>query len=301
MVAKESLDNQSKYSHQTNTVPKLQKIMLDGGFTCPNRDGRVGRGGCSFCQCESFNPDYCRDNKTIHEQIEAGKAFFRGKYSNMKYLAYFQAYSSTYASLDVLRQRYEEALAVEDVVGLVIATRPDCIDENVLSLLVSIRERNYSVAIELGCESFYDRTLERVNRGHTVAQSITAIQLCKKYTIPVTIHLILGLPGESMEDILAQTELINSLPIDALKLHQLQILRGTPIAREWEKNSADFLSFTLDSYSEFVAEFVNRLRDDICIERYASSAPKDMLLAPRFGVKPSVVEGHIKKLLLQKS
>lgn len=146
---------------------KLQKIMLDGGFTCPNRDGRVGQGGCTFCLCESFNPAYCRRHSTITEQMEAGKKFFEGKYPRMRYLAYFQAYSSTYAPLEVLRRRYDEALAVEDVVGLVVATRPDCIDDDVLALLVSIRERGYSVAIELGCETFYDRTLARVNRGHT--------------------------------------------------------------------------------------------------------------------------------------
>lgn len=276
---------------------KLQKIMLDGGFTCPNRDGRVSQGGCTFCLCESFNPEYCRRSKSIREQLESGKLFFKGKYPQMKYLAYFQAYSSTYASLEVLRERYDEALSVDDVVGLVVATRPDCIDELVLTLLSSIRDRGYSVAIELGCESFIDRTLIRVNRGHTSAQSIEAIRLCDQYNIPVTVHLIIGLPGESSEDILNQTSVINSLPIKSLKLHQLQILRGTRIASEWIEKSNDFISFTMDGYAELVATFVSRLREDIVIERYASSAPKDLLLSPRFGVKPAVVEARIKSLL----
>lgn len=279
------------------TGVKLQKIMLDGGFTCPNRDGRVGQGGCTFCKCESFNPDYCRNNATITEQIEAGKVFFRGKYPNMKYLAYFQAYSSTYAPLEVLRQRYDEALAVEDVVGLVVATRPDCISDEVLQLIVSVRDKGYSVALELGCESFYDRTLQRVNRGHTAQQSYEAIRLCQEYDIPVTLHLMFGLPGESREDILAEADILNSLPVEKVKLHQLQILRGTRMAREWEERRDDFLDFTLETYARLVADFVMRLREDICVERFASSAPRDMLLAPRFGVKPLVVEARIRALL----
>ena len=276
---------------------KLQKIMLDGGFTCPNRDGRVGQGGCSFCLCESFNPEYCRKHDSITEQLEAGKKFFEGKYPRMKYLAYFQAYSSTYAPLEVLRQRYDEALAVKDVVGLVVATRPDCINEEILALFVSIREKGYAVAIELGCESFYDRTLARVNRGHTSRQSIDAIHLCHKYGIPVTVHLMFGLPGESRDDIIAEAELLNTLPVSSLKLHQLQILRGTRMAKEWEENKADFLAFTLDTYARLVADFVQRLRYDIRIERFASSAPRDMLISPRFGVKQSVVEARIKELI----
>ena len=276
---------------------KLQKIMLDGGFTCPNRDGRVGQGGCSFCLCESFNPEYCRKHDSITEQLEAGKKFFEGKYPRMKYLAYFQAYSSTYAPLEVLRQRYDEALAVKDVVGLVVATRPDCINEEILALFVSIREKGYAVAIELGCESFYDRTLARVNRGHTSRQSIDAIHLCHKYGIPVTVHLMFGLPGESRDDIIAEAELLNTLPVASLKLHQLQILRGTRMAKEWEEKKADFLALTLDTYARLVADFVQRLRSDIHIERFASSAPKDMLISPRFGVKQSEVEARIRALI----
>ena len=276
---------------------KLQKIMLDGGFTCPNRDGRVGQGGCSFCLCESFNPAYCRKHATITEQIEAGKKFFEGKYPQMKYLAYFQAYSSTYAPLEVLRQRYDEALAVDDVVGLVVATRPDCIDDDVLGLLVSIRDRGYSVTIELGCESFYDRTLARVNRGHTSSQSVDAIHLCHRYAIPVTVHLMFGLPGESRDDILAEAEMLNALPVSSLKIHQLQILHGTRMAREWEEKKEDFLSFTLDTYAQLVADFAQKLRSDIRIERFASSAPRDMLISPRFGVKQSMVEARIRALM----
>lgn len=282
------------------TGEKLQKIMLDGGFTCPNRDGRVGQGGCTFCLCESFNPEYCRKHITITEQLEAGKDFFRGKYPRMKYLAYFQAYTSTYAPLDVLQKRYEEALAVKDVVGLVVATRPDCVSHEVLDLLLGIRDRGYSVAIELGCETFYNLTLQRVNRGHSAEQSFEAIRLCHKYGIPVTVHLMFGLPGESVEDMLAQTEILNALPVERIKLHQLQILRGTRMALEWEEKRQDFVEFTLDSYTHLVAEFVKRLRNDIKIERFASSAPRGLLLAPCFGVKQAVVESRIRELLANK-
>lgn len=276
---------------------KLQKIMLDGGFTCPNRDGRVARGGCTFCLCDSFNPQYCRRHKSIAGQMEAGKAFFRGKYPDMKYLAYFQAYTSTYGSLEELRRKYDEALAASDVIGLVVATRPDCIDAGVLELLDSIRHRGYVVRLELGCESFYDRTLERVNRGHTALQSMDAIRMCHKWDIPVTVHLMLGLPGESRDDILHEADTVNALPVSSVKLHQLQVLRGTPMADEWERCPEDFLSFTLESYARLVADFVHRLKSDIRVERYASSAPRDMLLAPRFGVKPSVVEHLVKEIL----
>lgn len=282
------------------TVMKIQKIMLDGGFTCPNRDGRVGHGGCTFCLCESFNPDYCRRQSSIAAQMEAGKQFFKDKYPDMRYVAYFQAYSSTYAPLDVLRQRYEEALAVKDVVGIVVATRPDCIDEQVIDLLVCIRNRGFSVAVELGCETFYDRTLSRVNRGHTSQQSIDAIHLCHKSAIPVTVHLMFGLPGECREDILAEAKIINSLPICSLKIHQLQILHGTRMAMEWIDRQSDFIAFTLESYVQLVADFVTLLRKDIHIERYVSTAPKGMLVAPCFGVKQSVVEGLIKDLIRQK-
>lgn len=276
---------------------KLQKIMLDGGFTCPNRDGRVARGGCTFCLCEAFNPLYCRQHRSIAGQMEAGKAFFRGKYKDMKYLAYFQAYTSTYATLEELRHKYDEALAVPDVVGLVLATRPDCISPDVLELLDSIRRRGYTVAVELGCESFHDRTLERVNRGHTAARSVEAIRLCHRHGIPVTVHLMLGLPGESREDILHEADLINALPVTSLKLHQLQILRGTPMADEWARRPGDFLSFTLGTYAGLVADFVRRLRPGIRVERYAASAPADVLLAPKFGVKPAVVERRVMELL----
>lgn len=273
---------------------KLQKIMVDAGFTCPNRDGRVGWGGCSFCRTDSFNPSYCQGS--ITEQIEKGKLFFDGKYPEMKYLAYFQAYTGTYAPVDILRSRYEEALRVSDVVGLVIATRPDCLSEDVMEYLQELSHRT-SITIELGVETFHDRTLLRIGRGHDAQTSVDAIRRIHAAGLPLTVHLIFGLPGETEEDILEEAELLNQLPVEAVKIHQLQILQGTRMLDDWRQHPADFISMDLQCYAELVASFIHRLRNDIHIERFASSAPPELLVAPRWGVKPYVVEQRIKSLL----
>lgn len=271
---------------------KLQKIMIDAGFTCPNRDGKVGTGGCSYCRTDSFSPAYCHGD--IARQLSEGKRFFSGKYPEMKYLAYFQAYSNTYAPLDVLRQRYEEALTVPEVVGLVIGTRPDCLSDEVLAYLSSLNITRTHVVLEIGVESFYDATLRRINRGHTAQDSLLAIRRSATAGLPVTIHLIIGLPGETRQMILDETEQINALPITAVKLHQLQILRGTRMLDDWQQHPSDFLSPTLEEYVSLLREFKHRLRPDITIERYASSAPSHLLVAPRWGLKPSQIEAMVK-------
>lgn len=268
--------------------------MIDGGFTCPNRDGSVGRGGCTFCRPDSFTPDYCRTAGSITAQIEAGKRFFAGKYPDMRYTAYFQAYSGTYAPLDVLRSRYREALSQPDVVGLTVATRPDCISAEAISLLKELQDEGYEVSVEVGVESLYDRTLQRINRGHTAQQSIDAIRHLDKAGISVGAHLIIGLPGETEDDILAEADMLSALPISMLKLHQLLILHDTPMARDWEENRNDFLELSLDAYVHLVSAFTERLRVDIAIERYASSAPPHQLISPRWGVKPAEVERRIR-------
>ena len=279
---------------------KLQKIMLDAGFSCPNRDGSIGTGGCSFCRPDSFNPAYCRTSegkpRSITEQLEAGKAFFAGKYPEMKYLAYFQAYSNSYASLDVIRTRYEEALSVPDVVGIVIGTRPDCLNDEYLRYIQEVKDSAYEVLLEIGIESFYDRTLARINRGHTGDCGQKAIQKAASYGIPICIHLIFGLPGESKEEILQEADIINALPVSSLKIHQLQILRGTRIADEWIQYPDDFPFLDLERYTDLVSDFVRLLRGETRVERYASSAPGNLLLAPRWGLKPSDVE----KIILRK-
>jgi len=285
--------------------------MIDAGFSCPNRrtkqeqngarsdyalqeggrpkvnrDGRVGKGGCTFCRTESFCPQYCHG--TISEQLKAGKKFFEGKYPNMKYLAYFQPFSNTYAPLEILRERYEEALSDPDVIGLVIATRPDCLPDDVLSYLRELT-RKTSLTLELGVESFYDKTLQRINRGHNAQTSIDAIRRCHEAGLDVGIHLIIGLPGETVEDILNESAIINDLPIHSLKLHQLQIIKGTKMADDWMNNRADFVDFMAETYADCVAEFQRRLKPSVKVDRVASSAPSDLLLHPRWGKKPQEI------------
>ena len=285
---------------------RLQRIPIDGGFTCPNRDGTKGIGGCTFCNSEAFAPSYCRTHASIAEQIEAGKRFFAEKYrGEVKYLAYFQSFSGTYAPVETLRQRYEEALSAEDVVGLVIATRPDCINEEVLGLLVEINQRhgfseasqNPVVTVEYGVESCYDKTLLHVNRGHDFACTEHAIRLTAASGIAVGVHLIIGLPDETEDEILQEADILSALPITSLKLHQLQIMRGTPMATEWQQHPERFLSLTAEAYAELIARFVQRLRPDIHLERFAASAPSHMVLAPRWGLKPQRVQKMIDRLI----
>ena len=200
---------------------RVQKISVDAGFSCPNRDGHISHGGCTFCDNRTFNPSYCQPSKSIAEQIAEGKEFFSRKYPEMKYLAYFQAYSNTYGSLDTIRRRYEEALAQEDIVGIVIGTRPDCIDSSLLDYLEQLNSQTF-IIVEYGIESVSDATLRRVNRGHTFECSRQAITATHERGILTGGHIILGLPGESADDNVAQATTISQLPLDILKLHQLR-------------------------------------------------------------------------------
>lgn len=262
---------------------RMQKLSVDAGFSCPNRDGTLGTGGCTFCTNEAFNPSYCRRVATITEQLDEGIAFHRRRYrSAAHYLAYFQAYSNTYASLEVLRQRYEEALRHPDVAGIVVGTRPDCVDDRVLDYLASLSKRCY-VAVEYGIESCHDRTLLAVNRGHDFACTQRAIRATADRDLPVGGHLILGLPGESRCDILAEVTQLNALPLTTVKLHQLQILKGTPMERQYRDDESfrrSLLSFSLDSYISLVCDLLERLRPDLVIERLAGEVP------PRFQACP---------------
>lgn len=274
---------------------KVQRIMIDAGFSCPNRDGTVSTGGCTFCRTESFNPAYCHGS--IREQIEAGKRFFGQKYRNMKYAAYFQAYSNTFAPIPILRERYEEALSCDDIDALVIATRPDCLSEEILSYLSDIKHRGYDVSIEIGIESLYDDTLRRINRGHSAQQTCEAIRQCAEAGLDVGGHLIIGLPGETEDLILHEASLLNALPLSYLKLHQLQILKDTKMAEEWKSRREDFHVTELPAYVSLLKSFLSLLRPDIRIERYASSAPASLLIAPRWGLKPAEIARQITNLV----
>ncbi len=278
---------------------RVQKISLDAGFTCPNRDGSRGSGGCTYCNNKSFNPDYCRIEQNIAAQLEKGIAFFSGKYPAMRYLAYFQAYSNTYAPVEVLRQSYEEALRHPGVIGLVIATRPDCLSEPVLDLLTEFAGRCY-VSIELGVESFREATLQRINRGHTVEESLDAIRRIAQRQIDNCIHLILGLPGEGETDFLGHARIMSALPVQSIKLHQLQIHKGTHMAVEYRNNPSGFELFGMEQYADLVVRFLEHLHPEIIIQRFVSSAPAGMVVAPNWGVKNYVFVAKVEKLMAER-
>ena len=263
---------------------KVQKISLNAGFTCPNRDGRVGTGGCTYCNNQTFNPDYCAPTKSIAQQLEEGKQFFSRKYPNMKYLAYFQAYTNTYASLADLQAKYEEALSTPDVVGIVIGTRPDCMPPDLLNYLAELNRRTFLV-VEYGIESVYDHTLQRINRGHTHAQTVDAIERTAKQGIRVGAHIILGLPQETRDSMMQEAATLSALPLTTLKLHQLQLIRGTRMADEYFANPSDFHLFTADEYIDLVIDFIERLRPDIVLERFVSQSPSSLLAVPGWGLK----------------
>ena len=261
---------------------RVQKISVDAGFTCPNRDGRLSTGGCIYCDNRTFNPSYCQRQDSITRQLEAGKQFFARKYPEMKYLAYFQAYTNTYATIDRLRQLYEEALQVEDVVGIVIGTRPDCVSDALLDYLEDLNQRCFLI-VEYGVESANDDTLRRINRGHTFEQSRLAIEKTHQRGILTGAHIILGLPGEDAAENLRQASVISALPIDILKIHQMQIIRGTRLADEFEQKP--FHIYDIDEYIRLIAHYIQRLRKDLILERFVSQSPKEMLIAPHWGLK----------------
>ena len=260
----------------------VQKIAVDGGFSCPNRDGTLGATGCTFCNGEAFAPSYCRTTGSIAQQIDEGIRFHTRRHRKApRYVAYFQAYSNTYAPLEVLCSRYEEALSHPMISGLVVSTRPDCVDDEKLDYLASLAQRHY-VAVEYGIESCYDDTLRHIQRGHDFACTERAIRNTAARGIHVGGHLILGLPGESREQMLAEADILSALPIETLKLHQLQLLRGSELERLWHEDPAAVPPpFTIEEYVALVADFLRRLRPDIAIERLAAEVP------PRYQADPS--------------
>ena len=263
---------------------KVQKITITAGFTCPTRDGSMGKGGCTYCNNKSFSPNYAAKLRPITEQIDKGISFFRKKYPEMKYLAYFQSYTNTYGEVADCIAKYEEALAHPDVVGLIIGTRPDCMPEPLLEYLSELAKRTF-LLIEYGVESTWDKTLERIQRGHTWQESVDTIQRTHEAGILVGAHIILGLPGESREEMIAHAERLSRLPITTLKIHQLQIIRGTIMAGEYLRSPSDFHLFTEEEYIELCVDFVHHLRSDIVLERFVSQSPQELLLAPRWGWK----------------
>lgn len=252
---------------------RMQKVTINAGFSCPNRDGKISTGGCTFCDNAAFTPSYCDSAKSITQQIDEGIEFHRKRYRTaQQYLAYFQSFSNTYAPMERLRECYDEALAHPDIAGIVVGTRPDCVDEQKLDYFAELSRKKY-VTIEYGVESCYDETLRRINRGHDFATAERAIQMTAERGIHCGAHFILGLPGESDEMLIAQVERINALPLTTVKFHQLQLFRGTPLAREWDEHPERFRFWTIEEYLDLFVEILRRLRPDIVVERFAGEAP----------------------------
>jgi len=279
---------------------RVQKISLDIGFSCPNRDGTKGYGGCTYCNNNTFNPDYCEPTKSISQQLQEGISFFSKKYKAQKYLAYFQAYTNTYADFESLKKMYNEALNVEGVIGLVIGTRPDCISNEIIDYL-SFLSKKYFVSLEFGVESTNEKTLKNVNRCHTYEDTKTTFELCKNKGFYLGAHLIIGLPGETKKELLNHAFEISKLPIDTLKLHHLQIVKNSVMAVQYKRNLEKFNLFSSEEYVDFITNFICFLRPDIVIERFISETPQDLLIAPNWGgLKNFEIVAKIDKNLIEK-
>ncbi|MDR2498716.1 MAG: TIGR01212 family radical SAM protein [Tannerellaceae bacterium] len=271
---------------------KVQKLSINGGTSCPNRDGRLGRGGCTYCNNAAFSPSYCLEGAGLEEQIAEGIRFFAHKYPSMQYLAYFQSYTSTYGDTEQLLALFAEALRHPRIAGLILGTRPDCMPERLLEGLASMSKGSF-VMIEYGVESTIDASLLRVNRGHSFRDSVEAIRRTHACGIAVGAHLILGLPGETREQILGHADLLSALPISSLKLHQLQIVRHTQMAAEWEAHPERFRLYSIAEYIELVIDFLERLNPAIALERFVSQSPSGLLLAPSWGLKNHEITAKI--------
>ncbi len=263
---------------------RVQKVTVDAGFTCPNRNGTKGRGGCTYCNNDAFNPSYCSPKKTIRQQILEGIEFHKNRYRRAeKFLAYFQAYSNTYDSLENLKRRYDQALKIENVVGLVIGTRPDCIDEEKLKYFAELSKTHY-IILEYGLESCYDETLFKINRGHTFRESVDALELTASYGLKTGAHIIFGLPGETRQMMINEADILSSLPINTLKIHQLQIVKNTRMAIQHVENPGQFYFPGVDEYIDLVIGFLEKLSPDIVMERFAGEVPPRFLAGPQWSL-----------------
>lgn len=263
---------------------KVQKISINAGFTCPNRDGSKAVGGCTYCNNQSFSPGYGGKQRSVTTQLQDGIAFFAHKYPEMKYLAYFQSYTNTYDDIEKLIALYEEALSYPNVVGIIIGTRPDCIPDELLGYFSTLKNRTF-LMIEYGLESTLDKTLDFINRGHTHAESVEAIRKTTERGIYTGAHMILGLPGEDREQMLAHADKLSELPLTTLKIHQLQLIKGTVMARQHREHPEWFNLFEVDDYIDLCIDFAERLNPDFIIERFVSQSPKNLLIAPDWGLK----------------
>ncbi|MCK5730978.1 MAG: TIGR01212 family radical SAM protein [Draconibacterium sp.] len=279
---------------------RVQKVSIDAGFTCPNRDGLKGYGGCTYCNNKTFKPTYCNLENSVTSQIQQGVDFFSKKYKAMRFLAYFQAYTNTYAPLDDLKILYEEALRHPKIIGLVISTRPDTVSPELLDYLAELSKKVY-VMVEFGLESHLDKSLQLINRGHSFSDSVWALNETAKRGINNCAHFILGLTGETRNDFLEQAKVISTLPVKNLKLHQLQIHKGTIMEKQFLQNPEQFNLFTAKDYIELVVDYLELLNPKIIVERFISEAPPEMLIAPKWGLKNFEFVAKVEKRLKERN
>ena len=285
---------------KTEFTERVQKISIDAGFTCPNRDGSKGTGGCTYCNNDTFSPGYTTPAKSVTQQINEGIAFFQHKYQAQQYLAYFQSYTNTYDKIEKLKAIYDEALAVPGVVGIVVGTRPDCVNDELLDYFAELSKKHY-VLIEYGIESTNDDTLTFINRGHDYACAMEAIQATAKRGIKTGAHIILGLPTESKETVLSHAAKLSLLPLTCLKIHQLQLVRGTKMARQYAENPTQFNLYSAEEYIDLAIDFVERLNPEIAVERFISQSPDGLLIAPKWGLKNFEFVDKIEKRLVERN
>tara|TARA_B100001250_G_scaffold181543_1_gene156215 strand:- start:4285 stop:5220 length:936 start_codon:yes stop_codon:yes gene_type:complete len=300
------MENIRRYNDFTSFIKKrfgarVQKVSINAGFTCPNKDGSKGVGGCTYCNNNTFNPDYCKPIKSISVQVEEGIEFFSKKYKTQKYLAYFQAFTNTYAPLETLKPMYLEALSHKDIIGLVIATRPDSIQDDILDYLQSLVQQGYFIKLEFGLESTNNKTLEIINRCQSHEDAIDAFNRAKGRGLHLGGHLILGLPGETKEDMLEHACKLSDLPIDTLKIHHLQVVKHTMMAYQYKHTPNMFTFMRLEEYIDLVVDFIELLNPNIIIERFFSESPASMLIYPKYGLKNFEVKHLVEQRLEQRN
>lgn len=281
---------------------RVQKVAVNAGFTCPNRDGSISEGGCTFCNNAAFTPSYCQPTKSVLYQIEEGIEFHRRRYRTAtRYLAYFQSFSNTYAPIDTLRKIYSEALSHPLIAGIVVGTRPDCVDEEKLDMFAQLAKNHY-IAIEYGIESTNDSVLCSINRGHDYQTAVHAVEMSAARGLHTGAHFILGLPGQSDNELIEQTDKINALPLTTVKFHQLQIFRGTKMAEQYDSNPEQFRFWSIDEYIELFSEILCRLRPDLVVERFASEAPPRYHYGRNWGlVRNETLWSMLEKRLCEKN
>lgn len=273
---------------------RVQKISVNAGFSCPNRDGKINYDGCIYCNNESFSPFYCKPEVPITEQLKKGMDFFGKKYQAQKYLAYFQTGTNTYADINILENLYHQALSIDSVLGLVIGTRPDCINKEIIEMIYRIAEKYY-VVIEFGAESTNNNTLSLINRGHKWEDTVKALEITAEYNITTGLHIILGLPGENQNDFVKHAEKISKLPVSLLKIHQMQVLKNTKLAKLYSEKPELFADFSIDEYAETIVSFCEKLNPHIIIERFTSESPINTVIAPNWKGKKNFEVSHIIK------